>query len=78
MDHPAPRRLRLQRVRLGPSIKATRTATAPFGDVGLPVIDPDDIAAVAAVAEAIGEPVTFIDQTARRPAPRCSPSCRPR
>ncbi|MEU4678959.1 NAD(P)H-binding protein [Micromonospora sp. NPDC023737] len=75
-----------------PSIKATRTAAAPFGEVGLPVIDPDDIAAVAAatltqpghtntiyeltgpelttprqravaIADAIGEPVTFIDQT---------------
>ncbi|WP_043632534.1 SDR family oxidoreductase [Nonomuraea candida] len=75
-----------------PSIKAARTVAAPFGDVGLPVIDPDDIAAVAAVAltspghakevyeltgpepvtpreraaaiaDAIGEPVTFADQT---------------
>ena len=75
-----------------PSIKANRTAAAPFGEVGLPVIDPDDIAAVAAAAltqpghakaiyeltgpvpttprqraaalgDAIGEPVTFIDQT---------------
>ncbi|MFI6325485.1 SDR family oxidoreductase [Nonomuraea sp. NPDC050556] len=32
-----------------PSIKASRTAAAPFTEVGLPVIDPDDIAAVAAV-----------------------------
>lgn len=31
-------------------IRSRRTVTAPFGDVGLPVIDPDDIAAVAAVA----------------------------
>ncbi|PZG15805.1 NAD(P)H-binding protein [Nonomuraea aridisoli] len=75
-----------------PSVKATRTIAAPFGEVGLPVIDPDDIAAVAAVtltrpghakatyeltgpmpttprqranaiADAIGEPVTFIDQS---------------
>ncbi|MFI0424064.1 NAD(P)H-binding protein [Spongiactinospora sp. 9N601] len=75
-----------------PSIKANRTTAAPFGEVGLPVIDPDDIAAVAAavltqqghakaiyeltgpmlttprqraaaLGEAIGEPVTFIDQT---------------
>ncbi|MEV5414498.1 NAD(P)H-binding protein [Thermopolyspora sp. NPDC052614] len=75
-----------------PSIKATRTVAAPFGDVGLPVIDPDDIAAVAAItltrpghtkaiyeltgpepttprgrtaaiAAAIGEPITFIEQT---------------
>ncbi|SDH98656.1 Uncharacterized conserved protein YbjT, contains NAD(P)-binding and DUF2867 domains [Sinosporangium album] len=73
-------------------IKATRTTAAPFGEVGLPVIDPDDIAAVAAatltqpghakaiyeltgpalitprqraaaIGEAIGEHVTFIDQT---------------
>ncbi|RDI51074.1 SDR family oxidoreductase [Nocardia mexicana] len=33
-----------------PSIKAARTVAAPFGEVGLPVVDPDDIAAVAAVA----------------------------
>ncbi|GAA0596932.1 NAD(P)H-binding protein [Streptomyces crystallinus] len=31
-----------------PSIRAERTVTAPFGDVGLPVVDPADIAAVAA------------------------------
>ncbi|KAB8192737.1 NAD(P)H-binding protein [Nonomuraea phyllanthi] len=30
------------------SIRARRTVAAPFGDVGLPVIDPDDIAEVAA------------------------------
>ncbi|MFC4910699.1 SDR family oxidoreductase [Actinomadura gamaensis] len=75
-----------------PSVRAARTVAAPFGDVPLPVIDPDDIAAVAAVAltrpghekavyeltgpaattpreragaiaEAIGEPLTFVDQT---------------
>ncbi|WP_336213113.1 SDR family oxidoreductase [Nonomuraea sp. LPB2021202275-12-8] len=74
------------------SIKATRTIAAPFGQIGLPVIDPDDIAAVAAatltqpghtkaiyeltgpmsatprqraaaIGDAIGEPVTFLDQT---------------
>ncbi|MER6507928.1 NAD(P)H-binding protein [Nonomuraea sp. NPDC001636] len=74
------------------SVKATRTIAAPFGEVGLPVIDPDDIAAVAAatltqpghtkaiyeltgptpttprqraaaIGDAIGEPVAFIDQT---------------
>ncbi|MFK8907464.1 NAD(P)H-binding protein [Streptomyces sp. YS-3] len=33
-----------------PSIRSDRTVTAPFGDVGLPVVDPADIAAVAAVA----------------------------
>lgn len=32
------------------SVRTARTVTAPFGDVGLPVIDPDDIAEVAAVA----------------------------
>ncbi|WP_328439578.1 NAD(P)H-binding protein [Streptomyces sp. NBC_00444] len=32
------------------SVRTTRTVTAPFGDVGLPVVDPDDIAAVAALA----------------------------
>ncbi|GAA4468371.1 hypothetical protein GCM10023170_082250 [Phytohabitans houttuyneae] len=31
-------------------IRASRTVTAPFGDVGLPVVDPDDIAEVAAAA----------------------------
>lgn len=75
-----------------PSVKAVRTVAAPFGEIGLPVVDPDDIAAVAAVtltrpghakatyeltgptpttprqrasaiADAIGEPVTFVDQT---------------
>ena len=30
-------------------VRTTRTVAAPFGDVGLPVIDPDDIAEVAAV-----------------------------
>jgi uncharacterized protein YbjT (DUF2867 family) len=32
------------------SIRARRTVTAPFGDVGLPTIDPADIAEVAAAA----------------------------
>ncbi|MGW0188906.1 NAD(P)H-binding protein [Streptomyces sp. NPDC003362] len=32
------------------SVRGGRTVAAPFGDVGLPVIDPDDIAGVAAVA----------------------------
>ncbi|MFI8948820.1 NAD(P)H-binding protein [Streptomyces sp. NPDC053750] len=74
------------------SVKASRTVAAPFGDVGLPAIDPDDIAAVAAavltqpgharagyeltgpasttplqrvaaLAAAIGEQVTFIEQS---------------
>jgi uncharacterized protein YbjT (DUF2867 family) len=31
-------------------VRVGRTVTAPFSDVGLPVIDPDDIAEVAAVA----------------------------
>jgi uncharacterized protein YbjT (DUF2867 family) len=30
------------------SVRARREAAAPFGDVGLPFIDPDDVAAVAA------------------------------
>jgi uncharacterized protein YbjT (DUF2867 family) len=30
------------------TVRTTRTVTAPFGDVALPTIDPDDIAAVAA------------------------------
>ncbi|WP_027344847.1 NAD(P)H-binding protein [Hamadaea tsunoensis] len=33
-----------------PSIRAGRSMAAPFGDVGLPVVDPADIAAVAAAA----------------------------
>ncbi|MDR8409867.1 NAD(P)H-binding protein [Nonomuraea sp. 3-1Str] len=74
------------------SIRTTRTAAAPFGDVGLPTIDPADIAEVAAVVlresghagrtyeltgpalttprervaaigEALGEPVRFVAQT---------------
>ncbi|MBG6100500.1 uncharacterized protein YbjT (DUF2867 family) [Micromonospora vinacea] len=73
-------------------IRNGRTVAAPFGDVGLPVIDPDDIAEVAAVAlrdgahdghtyeltgpalstprervadlaTALGEPISFIEQT---------------
>jgi uncharacterized protein YbjT (DUF2867 family) len=73
-------------------IRAQRTVIAPFGDVGLPIIDPDDIAEVAATAlrepghdgqiyeltgpelvsprqiaaaigEALGEPVRFLEQT---------------
>ena len=32
------------------SVRAERTVAAPFGDVGLPVIDPADIAEVAAMA----------------------------
>ncbi|NUP49862.1 MAG: NAD(P)H-binding protein [Catenulispora sp.] len=73
-------------------IRAHRTAAAPFADTGLPFVDPDDVAAVAAVvltedghdgatyvltgpeattprqraeavAAAIGEPVTFLEQT---------------
>ncbi|SDT23249.1 SDR family oxidoreductase [Actinoplanes derwentensis] len=32
------------------SVRTTRTVAAPFGEVGLPVVDPDDIAAVAAAA----------------------------
>lgn len=73
-------------------IRAHRTAAAPFADVALPFIDPEDVAAVAAavltggghhgatyvltgpapttprqraeaIAEAIGEPVAFIEQT---------------
>jgi uncharacterized protein YbjT (DUF2867 family) len=74
------------------SVRARRTVAAPFADVGLPTIDPDDIAEVAAVtlredghagrfyeltgpalntprqraeaiADALGEPVRFIEQT---------------
>ncbi|GAA3441741.1 NAD(P)H-binding protein [Planomonospora venezuelensis] len=32
------------------SVRTRRTVAAPFGDVGLPVVDPDDIAEVAAAA----------------------------
>ncbi|MEU9500015.1 NAD(P)H-binding protein [Streptomyces sp. NPDC048196] len=73
-------------------VRLQRTAAAPFGDVGLPFIDPDDVAAVgaaalreqghdgatynltgpapvtpreraAALAEVLGEPVRFVEQT---------------
>ncbi|WKX71704.1 NAD(P)H-binding protein [Streptomyces sp. XD-27] len=73
-------------------VRLHRTAAAPFGDVGLPFVDPDDVAAVgaavlredghdgatytltgpaattpreraAALGEALGEPVRFVDQT---------------
>ncbi|MFE0511304.1 NAD(P)H-binding protein [Streptomyces sp. NPDC058964] len=73
-------------------IRLHRTAAAPFAEVGLPFVDPDDVAAVAAavlrqdghdgatyvltgpevttprqraaaVAEAIGEPVAFVEQS---------------
>ncbi|QGV80577.1 NAD(P)H-binding protein [Streptomyces ficellus] len=74
------------------SVRAQRLIAAPFADTGLPVVDPDDIAEVAAaamtedghhtrayeltgpapstpreraaaVAEALGEPVRFVEQT---------------
>lgn len=74
------------------SVRARRTVAAPFADIGLPTVDPDDIAEVAAVtlredghagriyeltgpalntprrqaeaiADALGEPVRFIEQT---------------
>ncbi|MEU1000282.1 NAD(P)H-binding protein [Streptomyces tibetensis] len=74
------------------SVRALRIVAAPFGDVGLPTVDPDDIAEVAAatlredghagqvyeltgpalstprqragaLAEALGEPVRFVEQT---------------
>lgn len=73
-------------------IRAHRTVAAPFADTGLPFVDPDDVAAVAAkvltedghdnatyiltgpeattprqraaaLATAIGEPITFLEQT---------------
>ena len=33
-----------------PSVRAQRTIAAPFGDVAVPLVDPDDIAAVAAAS----------------------------
>ncbi|WP_328299479.1 NAD(P)H-binding protein [Streptomyces sp. NBC_00435] len=74
------------------SIRTHRTAAAPFGDVGLPTVDPADVAEVAAavlrgtghagstydltgpapvtpreragaIAEAIGAPVRFVEQS---------------
>jgi len=33
-----------------PGVRAHRTVAAPFGDVGVPLVDPDDIAEVAAAA----------------------------
>jgi uncharacterized protein YbjT (DUF2867 family) len=75
-----------------PAVRARRTVSAPFGDVGLPTVDPADIASVAAavlrrdghdghryeltgpvattprqraaaIADAIGSPVEFVEQT---------------
>ena len=49
VGHPAAGRLRLQRPVVGSSPSArSRLVAAPFGDVGVPIIDPADIAAVAA------------------------------
>lgn len=74
------------------AVRRNRTVSAPFGDVALPAVDPDDIAEVAAAAlrepghggavhtltgpaqisprqqaaaigEALGEPVRFVEQT---------------
>ncbi|MDH6489407.1 NAD(P)H-binding protein [Streptomyces sp. SAI-127] len=74
------------------AVRAERTVAAPFGDVALPTVDPEDIAQVAAVAlrdpshagriheltgpapisprqqtaaiaDAVGEPVRFVEQT---------------
>ncbi|MFC4057381.1 NAD(P)H-binding protein [Planomonospora corallina] len=74
------------------AVRTERTVTAPFGDVGLPVVDPLDIAEVAAavlredghagqvyeltgpapvtprqqaaaIGDALGEPVRFVEQT---------------
>ncbi|MFF8842698.1 NAD(P)H-binding protein [Streptomyces sp. NPDC015127] len=76
------------------AVRTGRTVTAPFGDVALPVVDPDDIAAVAdaalrepghggatyvltgpapvsprqqtaAIGDALGEPVRFVEQSRR-------------
>ncbi|WP_305780906.1 NAD(P)H-binding protein [Nocardia nova] len=77
------------------AVRTQRTVTAPFGDVAIPFVDPDDIAAVAAtalreaghtgrtyvltgpapesprdraraLAETLGEPVRFVEQTAEQ------------
>jgi uncharacterized protein YbjT (DUF2867 family) len=77
------------------SIRTQRSAAAPFADVALPFVDPDDVAAAgavvlredghkaatyvltgpeatsprqraAAIADALGEPVRFIEQTAEQ------------
>ncbi|MFF0082397.1 NAD(P)H-binding protein [Streptomyces canus] len=74
------------------AVREQRTVAAPFGDVALPIVDPEDIAQVAAVAlrdpghagrvheltgpapvsprqqtaaiaDAVGEPVRFVEQT---------------
>ncbi|MFF0384043.1 NAD(P)H-binding protein [Streptomyces sp. NPDC004286] len=79
-------------LRWADAVRAERTVTAPFGDVGLPTVDPADLAEVAAVTlrdathagrvyeltgpapvspreqtaaigEALGEPVRFVEQT---------------
>jgi uncharacterized protein YbjT (DUF2867 family) len=53
-----------------PSVRADRSVAAPFGSVGLPIVDPLDIAEVAAAVltgdghAGTGEPVRFVEQTA--------------
>jgi uncharacterized protein YbjT (DUF2867 family) len=43
------------------TVRADRTVTAPFGDVGLPVVDPADIAGVAAAA--LLDPAAHVGRT---------------
>ncbi|MER6412510.1 SDR family oxidoreductase [Streptomyces humidus] len=50
------------------SIRARREAAAPFGDVGLPFVDPDDVAAVAAAA-LLGDDHLGATYTLTGPAP---------
>ncbi|WP_327316795.1 SDR family oxidoreductase [Streptomyces sp. NBC_01235] len=50
------------------SIRARREAAAPFGDVGLPFVDPDDVAAVA-VAALLGDDHLGATYTLTGPAP---------
>ncbi|MGW6569668.1 NAD(P)H-binding protein [Streptomyces sp. NPDC054975] len=84
------------------TVRSDRTVMAPFGDVALPVVDPADIAAVAAaalreeghsgliheltgpvaltpreqadvLADALGEPITFVELTREAAFARMSP-----
>ena len=55
------------------SVRAQRTAAAPFGDVGLPTIDPADIAEVAAAAlREAGHAGRVYELTGPRRSPRGS------
>jgi uncharacterized protein YbjT (DUF2867 family) len=50
-----------------PSVRAKREVAAPFGDIGIPIVDPADIAEVAAVALRGGHAGAIYDLTGPEP-----------